>query len=231
MKKVLVTILVIILVIAVASGVVFYVLYQKATDLSEADKLVTTESKTIYEPLLKSVLLKEPQEITDDDINGLLVSIMNKHKENQKTKSDFSIDGIAVYMQNDNQVKIYANIYYKETRFIFSALADVRLDTAKEKVYFDITQTKVGTLEISKETVIKYLTEYIDNQKNLFLSTEDNSITIPSKYDITVPITKQEVSIFVESLNISQGKADIQTNSLMNIVSNFLSDYLLSLIQ
>ena len=231
MKKVLVTILLIILIIAIAGGIAVYVLYQKATDLSEADKLVTTESKTIYEPLLKSILLKEPQKITDDDINGLLVSVMNKHKENQKTKSDFSIESIAVYMQDDNKMKIYADSYYKGTRFIFSALADVRLDTAKEKIYFDITRTKVGTLEISKETVIKYLTEYVANQKKPFLSIEGNSITIPSKYEITVPVTKQEVSIFIESLNISQQEADIQTNSLMNIVSNFLSDYLLSMVQ
>ena len=231
MKKVLVTIFLIIFILAVVSGIVCYILYQKATDLSEADKLVTTESKTIYEPLLKSVLLKEPQTVTDDDINGLLVSVMNKHKENQKTKSDFSIENIAVYMQNDNKVKIYADSYYKEKRFIFSTVADVRLDKAKEKIYFDITQAQVGTLKISKETVIKYLKEYIDNQKNSFLSTEDNSITVSSEYNITVPVTQQKVSIFIESLDISQGKATIQTNSLMNIVSNFLSDYLLSLIQ
>ena len=231
MKKVLIILLVIIVIVVAVFGITFYVLYQKATDLSEAGKLNTKESKTIYEPLLKSVILKEPQTITDENINGLLASIMNKRKENQKNTSDFSIDGIALYMQSNNQVKIYADISYKKTRLIFSALADVRLDTEKEKIYFDITETKIGTLKISEETVIRYLKQYIQNQKKIFLSTEGNAITVPSKYSITVPVLQQDINMYIESLAVSKGEASVQTNSAVNIISNFLSDYLLSMVQ
>ena len=228
MKKILITVFVIIFLFVAIAGVVFYILYQKATDLSEADKLNTTESKTIYEPLLKSVVLHEAQTVTDDDVNGLLKTIINNRKEKQSETAVVSVNGIAVYMQNDNQAKIYMDIVYKDVRMIFSALTDVRLDTQAEKIYFDIQEARLGSLSVSKDTVMEQLKKYTGSQKNSFIEVENHSITVPSKYSI--PLANQNISMYIEELSLSEGKAEVKTNSAMNIIGNFLSDYLLSMI-
>ena len=228
MKKVLITVFVIFFVAAAVCGITFYVLFQKATDLSEADKLITTESKTIYEPLIKSVILGEPQEVKDEDINGLLASIMKTYYENHTVSSDeISIKNVAVYLQDNDKVKIYADVYYKDTRFIFATMADVLLNSESKKIYFDLSQTKVGTLSISENTVRQQLDKYIKNQKETFMEMEEDKVVIPSEYDI--PVLEKDIRFSIESLETSNGKAMIKTNSAMNIIGNFLSDYLLEM--
>ena len=228
MKKALIVICTILFVAVTVCGITFYVLFQKATDLSEADKLNTTESKTIYEPLVKSVILGEPQEVTDDDINGLLASIMKTYNENHTASSEeISIKSIAVYLQDNDKVKIYADVYYKDIRFIFSTIADVSLDNVNDKISFDLSQTKIGTLSISKDTVRKQLNEYINNQSEAFMEMENDKVVVPSEYNI--PVLEKNIQLSIESLKTSNGKAMVKTNSAMNVIGNFLSEYLLEM--
>ena len=59
--KIWVVVLVILLVLTAALGAGAYFIYTSATDLSESNKVNKTESDSILEPLVKSIVLGEEQ--------------------------------------------------------------------------------------------------------------------------------------------------------------------------
>ena len=99
--KVILIILLILFMILAALGIGAYIVFRNLTDTSNADKLNTVESKTIYEPLVKSVILGEKQTITDDDVNGILAFVINTYVgslSEEDFKNQFTIKGIAAYI-------------------------------------------------------------------------------------------------------------------------------------
>ena len=79
--KIFLIILLVIVLILAALGVGAYIVFLNLTDTSNKDKLNTKEAKTIYEPLVKSVILGEKQTVTDDDINGILAVLINTYTD------------------------------------------------------------------------------------------------------------------------------------------------------
>lgn len=221
-KVVVIIVLVVLVVILSVVGAYICYLYNMITDRSEEYKLSTIASTDIYEPLVKSIILGEEQTITDDNINGIIRKIMDENPiANTGSKDTVSINGIAVYLQDDQTAKIYADISYKNIDMIFSTEAEITLDTTEKIIGIEVKNAKLGKLEISEEYIMSLIEPSLEDLSDS-ITVEKTYITVPSEYKFT--FMEKEVQLYIESFNISQGCADIQTNSAMNLIKQFIDE-------
>lgn len=228
--KVFAVVIAIILVILLALGIGIYIIYKSATDLSQADKLNTTESTTIYEPLVKSIILGEEQTITDDDINGIIAKLLNEYTARlteTDTKNSLIVKKVAVYTQDNNAVKLYADLYYNKFRFIFSADANITLNTENKSISMDISNTKIGTLSIPTDFIMNNISNSL-KEISPDIQLNGNTITVPSEY--TFEFMKKEITLYISKLTLSEGFATVQTNSAMDFIEQFIDEFISGLI-
>ena len=222
-KALRVIVIVLFLVIAIFGGVGVY-LYTMVTDASESPKLYTTASTSIYQPMVRSILLGEEETITDADVNGIIKKITDEKLDvygNNDTKKTASVKGIAVYMQGKNTVKVYAKIKFKGIDMIFSANATVKLNAENKEITIDVSNTKIGKLKISEEWIMKKVAPSIESIGEK-VNVESTTVTVPSEYKFE--FMEEEVVLHIEKLGILNGKAMIQTNSSMDLVTKFVED-------
>lgn len=228
--NVLAVVIAIILVILLAFGIGIYIIYKSATDLSQEDKLNTIESTTIYEPLVKSIILGEEQTITDDDINGIIAKLLNEYTvklTEADTKNSLVVKKVAVYMQDNNTVKLYADLYYNQLKFIFSADANITLNTENKLISMDISNTKIGTLSIPTDFIMNNIS---DSLKKISpdIQLDGNTIMVPSEY--TFEFMEKEITLYISKLTLSEGFATVQTNSAMDLIEQFIDEFISGLI-
>ncbi len=216
-------IIILFLLLAVVGGIGVY-LYTMATDATESPKLYTTESTSIYEPLVRSILLGEEETITDADVNGIIRKITNERFDmysDVDTKKSASVKGIAVYMQGKDKVRVYAQITFKNIDMIFSADAKVKLNAESKEISIDISNTKVGKLNIPEEWIMKKIKPSLEGiGKSVYV--ESTTVTVPAEYKFE--FMEEEVVLHIEKLGILNGEAVIQTNSAMDLVTKFVDD-------
>lgn len=209
------------IIIALLLGAWIYI-YKLATDMSEVSKVETTASTTIYEPLVKSIILGEGQTITDDDINGIIRKIMDENSAtNTNTENTVLVKGVAVYLQGEQTAKIYADINFNDTRMIFSADANISLNKEEKIFNIEISNTKLGNLEIPAEWTMEKIAPSIKSIDDS-IQVNSTSVIVPSEYNFT--FMEKEVELHIENLEISQGKATVQTNSAMNLITQFIDE-------
>ena len=198
-------------------------LYNAVTDISNADKLNTTASTNIYQPMVKSVVLGQPQEITDDDINGIIAKIINSSLKNETRESHsvVAVKGASLYTQGGNTANLYVDLQYKQYRIIFSADAKVQLDTDSKIITICLSNTKLGSLNVPvgfvTGKIAKSLTEI-----NSSIQVYKDSIVIPSEYNLE--FLDKNVTLYIADLQLNQGNATIQTNSAMDVISQFIDE-------
>ena len=216
--KIFLIILLVIVLILAALGVGAYIVFLNLTDTSNEDKLNTKEAKTIYEPLVKSVILGEKQTVTDDDINGILAVLINTYTDSlseEDFKNQFTVKGVTVYMKDNNCADIYADIYYNnDIRFIFYADTDVRLDKPSKNISLELKSAKVGNMKIP----VNVATE------NFKSAADETNVYIPSEY--TFEFSGKQVDVYIEELEVSEGKAQVKTNSAMNLINQFIDGFI-----
>ncbi|MEE0931419.1 MAG: hypothetical protein UIM53_10490 [Acutalibacteraceae bacterium] len=228
--NVLAIVIAIILVILLAFGIGIYIIYKSATDLSQADKLNTTESTTIYEPLVKSIILGEEQTITDNDVNGIIAKLLNEYTAKlteTDTKNSLVVKRVAVYMQNNSTAKLYADLHYNQFRFIFTADANITLDNDNKLISIDVSNTKIGTLSIPTDFIMSNVSDSL-KQISPDIQVSNNTIIVPSEY--TFEFMKKEITLYISKLTLSEGLATVQTNSAMDVIGQFIDEFISSLI-
>ncbi|MEE0859670.1 MAG: hypothetical protein U0M12_09450 [Acutalibacteraceae bacterium] len=223
--KALVIIIVVLLILFVALGAVIYWLYTSVTDVSEADKLNTTASTTIYKPLVKSIVLGEEQQITDDDINGIIATIMNEYTAKQEVADEnaITVQGASVYLQGENSAKLYVDLNWRDTRIIFSADATVQLNAEDKTITMTLSNTKLGTLSIPTDWIMKTIEPSLTIISSK-VSVNGNSVIVPSEY--TFEFMEKKLTLYITRLEISQGSASVQTNSAMNVIEQFIDEFI-----
>lgn len=223
-KVLWVVVVVLFLVIAVFGGIGVY-LYTMVTDASESPKLYTTASTSIYEPMVRSILLGDEETITDADINGIIRKITDEKLSaygNPNTKNVAAVNGIAVYMQGREKVKVYAKINFKDIDMIFSADARIKLDVNKNVFTIDVSNTKLGKLSIPSEWIMSKVEPSIESIGET-VKVEGTTVTVPSEYNFV--FMDEEVELHIEKLGILNGKAVIQTNSAMDMVTKLVDRF------
>lgn len=228
--KVIAVVISIMLVIFIALGTGVYVIHKSITDLSQVDKLNTIESTSIYEPLVKSIVLGEEQTISDDDINGIIAKLINEHTTTlteTDTKNSLTVKGASVYMQGNNIAKLYIDLYYNELRFIFSAEANITLNNKSKSISIDVSNTKIGALSIPTDYIMRNIS---DSLKEIHpdIQVLDNTITVPSEY--TFEFMENELTLYISKLTLSKGFATVQTNSAMDVIKQFINNFISELI-
>ncbi|MEE0060278.1 MAG: hypothetical protein UE295_05570 [Acutalibacteraceae bacterium] len=214
-------VVVLFLIMAVFGGIGVYI-YTMVTDASESPKLYTTASTSIYEPMVRSILLGEEETITDADVNGILRKITDEKLSaygTPNTKKVASVNGIAVYMQGREKIKIYAKINFKGVDMIFSADARIILDTDKKQFNIDVSNTKLGKLSIPAEWIMEKVEPSIESIGEA-VEVESTKVTVPAEYKFE--FMEEEVELHIERFGILNGKAVIETNSAMDLVTKFV---------
>ncbi|MEE0266117.1 MAG: hypothetical protein UD936_10875 [Acutalibacteraceae bacterium] len=223
-KVLWVVVVVLFLIIAVFGGIGVY-LYTMVTDASESPKLYTTASTSIYEPMVRSILLGDEETITDADVNGIIRKITDEKLSaygNPNTSSAAAVNGIAVYMQGREKVKVYAKINFKDIDMIFSADARIKLDVNKKVFTIDVSNTKLGKLSIPAEWIMSKVEPSIESIGET-VKVEGTTVTVPSEYKFV--FMEEEVELHIEKLGILNGKAVIQTNSAMDMVTKLVDRF------
>ncbi len=225
--KIFLIILLVIVLILAALGVGAYIVFLNLTDTSNKDKLNTKEAKTIYEPLVKSVILGEKQTVTDDDINGILAVLINTYTDSlseEDFKNQFTVKGVTVYMKDNNCADIYADIYYNnDIRFIFYADTDVRLDKPSKNISLELKSAKVGNMKIPVNVATENFKSALSDISPDITADETN-VYIPSEY--TFEFSGKQVDVYIEELEVSEGKAQVKTNSAMNLINQFIDGFI-----
>lgn len=223
--KALLIVIIILLIIFIAIGAVFFWLYTSVTDVSEAYKLNTTESTTIYEPLVKSIVLGEEQEITDGDINGIIAKIMNEYIAKQEVTDENAIvvKGASVYLQGENSAKLYVDLNWRNKRIIFSADATVQLNADIKIMTMTLSNTKLGSLSVPTEWIMANIENALTSVSSE-ISVKGNSIVLPAEF--TFEFMEKEITLYLTKVEISQGSAVVQTNSAMDIIEQFIDEFI-----
>lgn len=222
--KIWVVVLVILLVLTAVLGAGAYFIYTSATDLSELNKVNKTESDSILEPLVKSIVLGEEQTITDSDINGALAMVINSYNENltdSQRKDAFIVKGASIYLTGNNTAKIYAELNYNDIKLLFSANSKIVFNENSEFISFEVSDTKLGSLPIPTEFIMSKLADGIDSINKDF-RVNGNRIIIPSEY--TFEIMERELTLKITDLNVSDGTATVKTTSAMKFLEGLISD-------
>lgn len=231
-NKICAVVIIVVLVILLSAFIACVFLYNAVTDTSEAYKINTTPSTTIYKPMVKSVILGEPEEITDNDVNGIIAKIINSATDDNENVDNQVADnsnntpavlvkGASIYMQGDNIAKLYVDLDYKGNKIIFSANTHLQLDAQAKTITINLSDTKLGRLAVP--------TEFITGQISLSLEeisdeiqVNKNSIILPSEYNFE--FLGKPVTLYIADLQVAQGSATIQTNSAMDIISQFIDE-------
>ncbi|MEE1155238.1 MAG: hypothetical protein UH241_08795 [Acutalibacteraceae bacterium] len=231
-NKICAVVIIVVLVILLSAFIACVFLYNAVTDTSEAYKINTTPSTTIYKPMVKSVILGEPEEITDNDVNGIIAKIINSATDdnenvdnqvadNSNNTPTVLVKGASIYMQGDNIAKLYVDLDYKGNKIIFSANTHLQLDAQAKTITINLSDTKLGRLAVP--------TEFITGQISLSLEeisdeiqVNKNSIILPSEYNFE--FLGKPVTLYIADLQVTQGSATIQTNSAMDIISQFIDE-------
>lgn len=223
-KKIFISILVVLLIALVITGAYFFYLYTLATDTSEAYKLETTASTDIYEPLASSVITGYRQAITNDQLNGIIKKVMDEYITTEEfANSDIAIKNIAIYTRQNNRATVYADISFYDIQLIYSADIYFYLYEYEPSILIDVYNSKVGKLKIPDTIVLKALTESLEGAYDGIKINRNLSVQIPNVY--TFELMNKEVELEIEFLQTDEdGNVIVQTTGMMNVISEIIDE-------
>lgn len=222
-KKILISFLVVILIIAALLGAYLFYLYTLATDTSEAYKLDTTASTDIYEPLVTSVVTGYRQTITDEQINGIIKKIIDEHINiEENADNDVVVKNVAIYLKKNNRAKLYADLSFHNIRLIYSADIVIGRNELDKTFFLTIGNSKIGKLQISDRVMLKAVSESFEGVSDI-IDINWSFIEIPTEY--TFEFMDKEVQVEIKDFSITEdGKAMIETSGAMNIISQIIDE-------
>lgn len=215
----------IVLVPVIALGITAYVLYGMATSTENESKLNTTPSTDILEPLMYSVLFGKEQEITNEQINGLLAHGIALQNKEPKDTAKVKIENITIYLHEKKSNEVYISVLYQGIKLIISAETDIALNKEQENIAFTLQDTKLGTLPISAQWVMEQLkASHAFAAVSDSIQIEENTIHIPTSYSISE--SGASLSIEITKLQPKEGGATIQTSGAMSQLKDFFAGLL-----
>lgn len=219
-KKIILSLTVVIFTIIAVAGVYGFYLYTLATDTSEAYKLDTKASTDIYAPLARSVVTHYRQEITPDQINGIIKTIMEEYfNPEDNAENDVVIKNVAIYTRKNNRGTVYADISFRDIRMIYSADISFYVYEYEPSILIDFSNSKIGKLEISDRVIMKAFSETFQNKYGI--KCRHCSLQIPNSY--TFEFMNQEVTLEIEKLMTNdEGNVMVQTTGIIDVIDQII---------
>ncbi|GHU81344.1 hypothetical protein AGMMS50284_0820 [Clostridia bacterium] len=221
-KRIIITIVAILLTVIIAAGVAFFVIYTKATNRVNEDKLQVTASTDIIQPLAKSILLGEKAEITDAQINGILATFIQNNAQKLATKKGLQLKSAALYLHKNDICDIYMDVKYMGIDMIVNAKAVITLDKDDKNIILVLTEAKIGTLNIP----VDWMTNRLNNSESFkkldgTINIKTNILTVPASYSTNV--YNMDIEFELTNLQTDEGIVEIETSSANDLLSGILN--------
>ena len=219
--------IIVLCILLVIVGAFFIWAVVAASSTANLSKLDAVPDNALFESLCKSVLYGEEQEITNNELNSFLAYTFEEYEKHHKINQQeniktpkVSIESIAIYFHKETPCEVYAKMVYSDRVLIFSALADIRLDSANNAFSLEISDAKIGDLPVPSEWILSYLfqNEAVNSYTDK-LSLSGTTVTAPSY--IEQEFLGQTLTFKIKSLVIKEARASVLTTSATDLIGEF----------
>jgi len=229
--KFCVLILVIVIVIFLTAA---YVLFAMLKDDTNNDKFytVSSESENKFSQVIMQAALGQEIKITQDQLNQLILSGIEKFNENQNqvlnedaergNVSDLKLEAISLDINPENFHDVYVKMKYKKYEFIAKTKMETVLVEDEKKIILSFSETYIGKIPVSTEFLLKYISKSeelkpYEEQIEITKST----ITIPAQYEVDYDNLK--LNLEIKSLSTEDGVVKLKTNPLLDQLADYFS--------
>lgn len=213
-KKVIGSLLVLILTVVAVAGVYLWYLYTLATDMSEAYRLEITASENVAETFMKSIENHEMLYITDEQLSLLCKKVIEERiNTEENADNDVVIKDIAVSTRKNNRGTIYAKISFHDIEMIYSVDMLYKAYRSGQMISISVGKSKVGKLGISDSVMFKAISESFKGQEDI--KVYECGIQIPNTYTFEYEGNKIQLEIR-DIITHEVGKLEFISNCKIN---------------
>lgn len=217
-------ILVTLIVLVVLLGIVLITAINLMLSTDNLSKFDTEPSNKLAYTLAQSVMFGSEQEIAEADINSMLAYVFQQRgiEQQQQEASPVQMDALAAALHKDTPCNVYARLSCMGQVLVLSADAQVTLDSTSKQFTVALSNTKIGSLPVPADWVIRFLFEN-DSVKQLSdkLTYEGSTVRFPS--EVTVELMKQEITLELKKFTVGEQSASVLTTSAMEALSEFFN--------
>ncbi len=232
LKRVIITVSIVLVVIVVGVGATSIWAINQASNLDDLSKLDAQPSQDLIVTLCESVVFGNEKDISNVELNSFLVYSFEEYDKQLKEQiengeieniSDVKVDAVAVYFHENSPSEIYAKVLYKEDVYVFSAKADIVLDSKRQEFEINILETKIGNLEIHPNIVLDVLFDN-DAIKTYTDILERSETTVIAPSYIEEEFLGQTITFEIKKYEEKEGRVSILTTSASDIIGEYLTE-------
>lgn len=214
-----------------------FILFSMLTDQTHNNKFTAAASTQYINTIIQSVATGNELELPEEQLNQLIMAGLetaNKQLEkNTEPESAANIDfsAGAVTILDNNKCDLYIKAVYNNIDFIIRANVTLNLKEDKSGINIVFNETYIGSLPIPPDITMDYIAladqfqPYTDS-----IRFYNSSVTIPAEYVLPVDEIDYEFILKLERLETQEGKIILQTNSMMDQISDYLGKWFSDLI-
>ena len=211
-RNILLIVLIIILLIILGGLICFILIMQD----DNTDKYNTQPSDAIVTELAKGAFLYNEATLSEDDINGMIASLIDSADRAGYFKKNLKINAAYLELNESEPCRLYSQINYRG--FDIGCMADVDIYLFDDTIYMDFSNVYAGKLKLPKSVVTYFLKKVKLSNSYISVTPNDMSLEMPSSYSLDVENIGVSVNVEILQLDINDGEIYVRTNDILNDV-------------
>lgn len=206
-KLILIFLLLAILLLAVLTGIVYYLAVQ---DNISSKYTLTERDENIKMTVVKGSVFGRDFDIEEIQIN----TFINDRFCREKTGDNIGIDHIRFYFYDDRPCEIYAHAFYQRFSFALCCKADFDVDESSSEVRIKLYDARIGELDIPENILNMVLEKMLENSDRVhYISSGGRNVSFTAEYTVDIPDTSG-ITIGLKEAAPGNAVLKCRTNSL-----------------
>ncbi|HIS69440.1 MAG TPA: hypothetical protein IAA58_08790 [Candidatus Gallacutalibacter stercoravium] len=210
LKRILVGLVALVVVAAIAAGVVFYLAKQD----DNAGKHQAEPSLDLLTKGLVAAGTGEEVAVTQEEINGFLAYWLQQ----QEQQGDFALRGVYLTLgQEEGNIELYLPVTYKGIELGVTAQANLTYNAAAKQFRIEVQQVHVGRLPVSPQWAVAFLNGHLPGMVSV-----DATALLVDASALKVTVNEQTPPLELVAFSISGGQAHLQTTGLLEAIMDYV---------
>lgn len=215
-KKILFVVLIVVLLLAVCAGVLYYL---ATKDDNKGQYAVQPSSDLITKGIVAAGTGKEIT-IQQEELNGFIAYLVEQKQPD--ASAAFRLNSLYLTLGNEEgDAGMYAPCTYKGVDLGITARLHLTFDAEQKQMTAQFTEMKVGRLKVSPKTALSFIRQRLPQG----VTVQESALLVDASL-LQIQVEQLDTPLQLESFQIREGQVFVRTTGMMDAIERYIKEKL-----
>lgn len=215
-KKILFVVLIVVLLLAVCAGVLYYL---ATKDDNKGQYAVQPSSDLITKGIVAAGTGKEIT-IQQEELNGFIAYLVEQKQPD--ASAAFRLNSLYLTLGNEEgDAGMYAPCTYKGVDLGITARLRLTFDAEQKQMTAQFTEMKVGRLKVSPKTALSFIRQRLPQG----VTVQESALLFDASL-LQIQVEQLDTPLQLESFQIREGQVFVRTTGMMDAIERYIKEKL-----